>query len=137
MSELDSFSDEEQVKIVRLSEDLRLKLQEFYKKINVLQHRKNAKYVLTVSLETEKRLDLNQIAQKIEGAVFNAEKFPGLVMKSENPNVTIILFSTGKMVITGLKTSSEAEQVVDKAINKIRDVGVKIMSRKIAIESVK
>ena len=105
--------------------------------MKVLQRRKHAKYVITVSMEIEEKLDLNKIAQKIEGAEFNVEKFPGLVMKSENPNVTIILFSTGKMVITGLKSSTEAEQVADKAINKIRDVGAKIIGRKIAIESVK
>jgi hypothetical protein len=137
MSELGSFSDEEQANIVRFSEDLKLKLQDFYKKINILQRRKNAKYVITVSLETEKSLDLNQIAQKIEGAVFNAEKFPGLVLKAENPSVTIILFSSGKMVITGLKNSAEADQVVDKLINKLGNAGVTITTHKIAIETVK
>ncbi|MFX0048139.1 MAG: hypothetical protein ACFE8G_08215 [Candidatus Hermodarchaeota archaeon] len=137
INELESFSDEEQTDIIKFSEQLRAVLQEFYKKIKILQRRKNAKYILTVSMEIEKKLDLNQIAQKIEGAEFNAEKFPGLVMKSGDPSVTIILFSTGKMVITGLKSSTEAEQVVDKAINKIRDIGAKITSRKIAIESVK
>ena len=137
INELESFSDEEQTEIIRFSEQLRAILQEFYKKIKILQRRKNAKYIVTVSMEIEKKLDLNEIAQKIEGAEFNAEKFPGLVMKSEDPSVTIILFSTGKMVIIGLKSSAEAEQVVDKAINKIRDVGAKITSRKIVIESVK
>jgi TATA-box binding protein (TBP) (component of TFIID and TFIIIB) len=137
VNEMNSFSDQEKTDIIKFSEELRATLQEFYKKIKILQHRKNAKYIITVSMETEKKLDLNQIAQKIEGAEFNAEKFPGLVMKSENSSVTIILFSTGKMVITGLKSSTEAEQVVDKAINKIRDIGAKIESRKIAIESVK
>lgn len=137
MNELESFSDEEQTDITKLSEELRAALQEFYKKIKILQRRKNAKYIVTVSMEIEKSLDLNEITQKIEGTEFNAEKFPGLVMKSEDPSVTIILFSTGKMVITGLKSSAEVEQVVDKAIKKIRDVGANITSRKIAIESVK
>lgn len=137
MSELGSFSGEEQANIVRFSEDLKSKLQDFYKKIKLLQHRKNAKYVLTVSLETEQKLNLNKIAQKIEGAVFNAEKFPGLVMKGENPSVTIILFSSGKMVITGLKSSIEADPVVDKAITKLGDSGVKITSHKITLETVK
>jgi len=76
---------------------------------------------------------LNQIAQKIEGAEFNPEKFPGLIMKSENPNVTIILFSKGRMVFTGLKRKSEAEQIVLKAINKIRKLGVNITNPKISI----
>lgn len=137
ISDIDSFSDEEKASVIRFSEDLKLKLQEFYKKIELLQRRKNAKYNITVSLETEKKLDLNLIAQKIEGAEFNPEKFPGLIMKSESPSVTIILFSPGKMVITGLRSSTEVDQVVDTAVNKLKNAGAKITSRKIAIESVK
>jgi hypothetical protein len=135
--EMDSVPKEEHAKITDSYNDLKGTLQEFYKKIKVLQRRKKANYVITVSMEIEKKLDLNYIAQNIEGAEFNTERFPGIVMKSDNPNVTIILFSSGKMVITGLKKASEAEHLVDKAINRIRNVGVKITSRKITIESAK
>jgi hypothetical protein len=137
VNELDSFSAEEHAEIMGSYGDLKVYLQEFYKKIKILQRRKNAKHIITVSMEIDKKLALNHIAQKIEGAEFNAERFPGLVMKSEDPNITIILFSTGKMVITGLKKASEAEHVVDEAINKIRNVGITITSRKISVESTK
>ncbi|MBY8989057.1 MAG: hypothetical protein KGD61_11435 [Candidatus Lokiarchaeota archaeon] len=137
INDLDSFADEEHADIKRINESLNAAIREFYKKINIVQHQKNAKHVITVSLEIEQKLDLNQIAQKIKGAEFNPERFPGLIMKSEIPSVTIILFSTGKMVITGLKTTSEANQVVDKAIKKIRKVGVEITNPKISIESIK
>ena len=83
------------------------------------------------------KLNLNQIAQKIESAEFNPERFPGLVMKSENPSVSIILFSNGKMVITGLKKTSAAEQVVEEAINKIKELGINLTNPKISIESTK
>jgi hypothetical protein len=137
IDEMDSVSEEEHAKITDSYNELKESLQEFYKKIKVLQRRKNIKYVITVSMEIDNKLDLNYIAQNIEGAEFNAERFPGLVMKSESPNVTIILFSSGKMVITGLKKASEAEQLVDKVLNKIRDVGIKINNRKFIIESAK
>jgi hypothetical protein len=137
IDEMDSVSEEDRAKITDSYEDLKGSLQEFYKKIKLLQRRKNVKHVITVSMEIDKILDLNNIAQNIEGAEFNAERFPGLVMKSESPNVTIILFSSGKMVITGLKKASEAEKLVDKVLNKISNVGVKITSRKITVESAK
>ncbi|MFX0076856.1 MAG: hypothetical protein ACFE96_15535 [Candidatus Hermodarchaeota archaeon] len=135
--EMDSVPKEEHANITDSYNDLKESLQEFYKKIKVLQRWKNANHVITVSMEIENKLDLNYIAQNIEGAEFNTERFPGLVMKSDTPNVTIILFSSGKMVITGLKKASEAEQLVDNAINKIRNVGAKITSRKITFESAK
>jgi len=133
INDLNSFSDEEHADIKRINQDLKDSLKEFYKKINIVQLKKKAKHEITVSLEIEKDLDLNLIAQKIEGAEFNPEKFPGLIMKSENPNVTIILFSKGRMVVTGLKRKSEAEQIVLKAINKIRKLGVNITNPKISI----
>lgn len=85
----------------------------------------------------KKKLDLNQIAQKIEGAEFNPERFPGLIIKSQNPSATIILFSKGKMVITGLKRTSEAKQIVDKVINELREIGINLTNPKISIESIK
>lgn len=133
INDLNSFSDEEHADIKRINQDLKDSLKEFYKKINIVKLKKKAKHEITVSLEIEKDLDLNQIAQKIEGAEFNPDKFPGLIMKSEDPNVTIILFSKGRMVVTGLKRKSEAEQIVLKAINKIRKLGVNITNPKISI----
>jgi len=137
INDLNSYSDEEQLNIKRINQDLKAVIKEFYNKLNIVQNQKNVKHEITVSLEIEKKLKLNQIAQKIEGAVFDPEKFPGLIMKSENPNVTIILFSKGKMVITGLKRTSEAEQIVDEAIKKFRKAGVEITNPKISIESSK
>ena len=137
IDELDKFSDEEHADVARISDNLKIILKEFYKKIKIIQHQKTAKHVITVSLESEKKIDLNQIAQKIEGAEFNPEKFPGLVMKNENPSATIILFTNGKMMITGLKIPSEAEQVVDEVINKIRNVGLDLTNPRILIESTK
>jgi TATA-box binding protein (TBP) (component of TFIID and TFIIIB) len=58
-------------------------------------------------------------------------------MKDKNLSISIILFNNGKMVISGMKRLIEAEQVVDKLINKLRSVGVEINNRKISIEKVK
>jgi TATA-box binding protein (TBP) (component of TFIID and TFIIIB) len=41
------------------------------------------------------------------------------------------------MVITGLKRRSEAEQVVDKVINEIREIGINLTNPKISIENIK
>ena len=134
IDDLDRFSDEENIDIKTINEDLKAIIRDFYKKINIVQNQKNTKHVITVLLEIEKKLDLNQIAQKIEDAEFNPERFPGLVIKDENPIVTIIIFSTGKMVITGLDKISEAEEIVDKIIKKIRKIGIEITNPKISIK---
>ncbi|NVM46348.1 MAG: hypothetical protein HWN79_15670 [Candidatus Lokiarchaeota archaeon] len=137
INDLDSFSEEEQADVRRFYEDLKGNLKEFYKKIEIVLHQRISKHEITVSLEIEKKLDLSQIAQKIENAEFNPEKFPGLIIKNQNPSATIILFSKGKMMISGLKRNSEAKQIVDKIINELREIGINLTNPKISIESIK
>ncbi|MHA1374590.1 MAG: hypothetical protein ACTSR7_09855 [Promethearchaeota archaeon] len=137
INEMDSFTDEEQVDIKRTNEDLKANIKEFYNKLNILLRQKTMKNVITVSLEIENKLDLNHIAQEIEGVEFYPEKFPGLVMKIGNPSATILIFSNGKMVITDMKNTSEAKQVVDIVLKKIRKTGINISSPKSVIEIIK
>ena len=137
INDLDSFSEEEHVDIRRFNEDLKDNLRELYKKIDIVLNQRNSRYEITVSLEIEEKLNLNKIAQKIEGAEFKPERFPGLIIENQNPSATIILFSNGKMVITGLKRTFEAEQIVDGVINEIRELGINLTNPKISIESIK
>lgn len=64
----------------------------------------------------EKKIDLNKIARKYADTEYNPERFPGLVMRVADPKATILLFSTGKMVITGLRQASDAPVVASHAI---------------------
>ncbi|MBN2151282.1 MAG: TATA-box-binding protein [Candidatus Lokiarchaeota archaeon] len=85
--------------------------------------------VATVSIELEQpgeKIDLNQIARKYTDCEYNPERFPGLVMRVEDPKATILIFSTGKMVVTGLRQASEAETVVNNVINKMKKAKVNI-----------
>jgi transcription initiation factor TFIID TATA-box-binding protein len=87
--------------------------------------------VATVSIELEQpgeKIDLNQIARKYTDCEYNPERFPGLVMRVEDPKATILIFSTGKMVVTGLRQASEAETVVNNVINKMKKAKVNIKS---------
>ncbi|MBD3187565.1 TATA-box-binding protein [Candidatus Bathyarchaeota archaeon] len=87
--------------------------------------------VATVSIELadpEEKIDLNQIARKYTDCEYNPERFPGLVMRVSDPKATILIFSTGKMVVTGLRKASEAETVVNNVINKMKKAKVDIAS---------
>jgi len=135
--DFDSFSDEEQSDIEKISRILRKKIKEFHKKIKILDSQKFTKVIFKGSMEIEKKLDLSQIAQGIRDAEFNSEKFPGLVMKIEKPNATILMFSNGKLMITDLKNSSEVDLVVDIIMEKLIGVGIIIPRPELTIESSK
>jgi transcription initiation factor TFIID TATA-box-binding protein len=90
----------------------------------------------TVTVEIEEKIDLNQIARKQPDVEYNPERFPGLVMRIEKPRATILIFSTGKMVVTGLRKASEADKVVQKVIKNIRKAGIEVRNPKITIQNI-
>ncbi len=135
--ELESFSDQEQSDIEKLSRDLHMKIKEFYKKIIILNHQKSMKFIIKGSMEIEKKLDLIKIAQEIQDAEFNPERFPGLVMKIEKPSATILMFSDGKLMITYLKDTSKVDIVVEIIMEKLKKIGIIIPKPELTIESTK
>jgi transcription initiation factor TFIID TATA-box-binding protein len=84
--------------------------------------------VATVNLNFEpgEKIDLNAIARKFEDCEYNPERFPGLVMRVADPKATILVFSTGKMVVTGLRDANEAETVVKNVIKRMKEAKVDI-----------
>ena len=92
--------------------------------------------VATVVVEITEKIDLNQIARRHADVEYNPERFPGLVMRIEKPRATILIFSTGKMVVTGLRQAAEAERVVDKVVKNIRKAGIKVSNPEITIQNI-
>jgi transcription initiation factor TFIID TATA-box-binding protein len=92
--------------------------------------------VATVSVDIEEKMDLNVIARKYTDVEYNPERFPGLVMRILTPKATILVFSTGKMVVTGLRDASEAEKVVNEVIKRISKCKIKIGNPQIIIQNI-
>jgi len=92
--------------------------------------------VATVVVEITEKIDLNQIARKHADVEYNPERFPGLVMRIEKPKATILIFSTGKMVVTGMRKASEADRVVEKVLKNIRKAGIKVSNPEITIQNI-
>lgn len=92
--------------------------------------------VATVVVEITEKIDLNIIARRHAEVEYNPERFPGLVMRIEKPRATILIFSTGKMVVTGLRHASEADRVVDKVVKNIKKAGIKVSNPEITIQNI-
>lgn len=92
--------------------------------------------VATVNVEITEKMDLNQIARKHGDAEYNPERFPGLVMRINDPKATFLIFSTGKMVVTGLRRADEAARGVEKAIKNIKKAGIKVANPDITIQNI-
>ncbi len=92
--------------------------------------------VATVVVEITEKIDLNQIARRHADVEYNPERFPGLVMRIEKPRATILIFSTGKMVVTGLRKAAEAPKVVEKVVKNIKKAGIKVSNPEITIQNI-
>ncbi|MCW1297948.1 MAG: TATA-box-binding protein [Candidatus Parvarchaeota archaeon] len=66
------------------------------------------------------RLNLNDLAFKLENAEYEPEQFPGLVYKVPASHITFLLFGTGKIVCTGAKNEREIKQAVDNLVRVLR-----------------
>ena len=92
--------------------------------------------VATVVVDITEKMDLNIIARKYPDVEYNPERFPGLVMRIVEPKATILVFSTGKMVVTGMRHAAEAPTVVDDVIKRISKCKIKISNPRIIIQNI-
>jgi transcription initiation factor TFIID TATA-box-binding protein len=71
---------------------------------------------IVASADLETKIDLVKIAMTfgIERIEYEPEQFPGLVYRLKNPKVVSLLFSSGKIVITGGTKISDIKLAVEK-----------------------
>jgi len=68
-------------------------------------------------------VNLEKAAYYLEDCMYEPEQFPGLIHRMRNPRVVLLIFSSGKMVITGAKEESEVEQAVKQVAEKLYKAG--------------
>ncbi len=91
--------------------------------------------VATVSLSQQ--LDLFAIEKNIPSVEYNPEQFPGLVYRLEEPRVTALIFKSGKMVVTGAKSTDQLIEAVKKIIRNLKKQGIQIYGRpKVQIQNI-
>lgn len=71
-------------------------------------------------------LNLNAIAigLGLENIEYEPEQFPGLVYRLSDPKVVMLLFGSGKLVVTGGKKPSDAEWAVEKIMEELDSLGL-------------
>ena len=71
-------------------------------------------------------LNLNALAigLGLEDVEYEPEQFPGLVYRMDEPEVVILLFGSGKIVITGGKRTDDATHAVEGIVERIEGLGL-------------
>ncbi len=91
--------------------------------------------VATVILD--QTLDLKAIEKNVPNVTYEPDQFPGLILRLDKPKTTALIFKSGKMVVTGAKSTEQLIKAVKKIMLLLRKHGIKIVGRpKIQIQNI-
>jgi transcription initiation factor TFIID TATA-box-binding protein len=78
--------------------------------------------VASASLGAELNLELAAVT--LENSMYEPEQFPGLIYRMRDPKVVILLFGSGKIVITGAKFEHQVPEAAEKALNRLLELDI-------------
>ncbi|WP_456365914.1 TATA-box-binding protein [Thermococcus sp.] len=81
---------------------------------------------IVASVDLFAQLNLERVIEICPNSKYNPEEFPGIICRFENPKVALLIFSSGKLVVTGAKSVEDIENAVSKLTEMLkRKVGTK------------
>jgi transcription initiation factor TFIID TATA-box-binding protein len=69
-------------------------------------------------------IDLAELSSKVENCDLNKKRFPGAVYHIADPKIACLIFSSGKVVITGLRTDAALAKGIAILKKKLKEVGI-------------
>ena len=80
-------------------------------------------FISFISANLGVRLDLKKIALQCRNTEFNPRRFGAVIMRLREPRATALLFASGKMCITGVKSAHNASLAAKKFAYIVERVG--------------
>jgi len=81
---------------------------------------------IVASAKVTDYLDLPEIASKITGAEYNKKRFPGVVLRMQDPKIAALVFGSGKVVLTGAKSIDSLSKGLNILGDKLRELGIDV-----------
>jgi len=69
-------------------------------------------------------IDLAEVSQRIPACELNTKRFPGAVYRIEKPKIASLIFSSGKVVLTGIRNREALTEGLGIIMNSLREAGV-------------
>jgi transcription initiation factor TFIID TATA-box-binding protein len=81
---------------------------------------------IVASADLHAVLNLNAVATGLglENIEYEPEQFPGLVYRLSDPKVVVLLFNSGKLVVTGGRTPEDAVNAVDRIVKELNSLSL-------------
>jgi len=81
---------------------------------------------VVASADVGQKMDLNEITRTFPGVEYHPDNFPGLVFRIKTPKTATLIFTSGKMVCTGSKSSDLARKAVKTVVQNLRKGGIPV-----------
>jgi transcription initiation factor TFIID TATA-box-binding protein len=92
---------------------------------------------VVASASVDQRIDLNEITRSFSDIEYHPDQFPGLVFRLKFPKTATLIFSSGKMVCTGSKSSEQAVKAVNMVVQKLRQGKISIKNEpKVVVQNI-
>jgi len=122
-------------KVIKIAVNYRELAKEIFKDLDIKPLVRIENIVATVSLD--QTLDLNLIERALPNVEYNPDQFPGLIFRLDSPKVTALIFKSGKMVVTGAKSTAELIRAVKKIARTLVKHGILIVGKpKIQVQNI-
>lgn len=81
---------------------------------------------IITSIELKKELNLSLISKEsmLENIDYEPDKFPGLIYRMDDVGASFLIFSSGKIICTGVKTIEEVTNAIKMMEEKLSSLGV-------------
>ncbi len=74
---------------------------------------------IVAAADLMKELNLEKLVALLENSEYEPERFPGLVYRLDEPSAAFLIFSSGRIVCTGVKSADDASIAFTKLKKKI------------------
>ncbi len=81
---------------------------------------------IVASATMNMRVNLDLLAMECDNTEYEPEQFPGLVFRLDKPKTVMLIFRSGKIIITGAKTPKDADISAEKTKRMVKKIGAVI-----------
>ena len=71
---------------------------------------------IVASADLGGKIDLEKALEALDNIMYEPEQFPGIIYRMTEPKVVMLLFTSGKIVITGGKSGEQIHEAADKIL---------------------
>ncbi len=81
--------------------------------------------VATISFGKIEGINLLELLDNYNDVSYNPEKFPGAILRLTTPKASFLIFSNGKLIISGVKSTDLLNKAVQKVLSRFKKIGIR------------